>query len=81
MGVPKLALEKKAFQSYTLEEDRKERPDIVNVRLNKHERIMLEALKKTYNGKNDSTILKHFAFLFIKQQVYYDEIRSDLTKL
>lgn len=79
-----MALIKERFQPDKLEEERT-KDDIVNIRLNKHERIMLETLKVTFpmshKRTNDSTVLKHFAFLFIKQQHNYNEIRRDISKL
>lgn len=49
------------------------KPDIVNVRLNYEERLMLEALKKYYKEKNDSTALKKEAFKVLKQNLIFNE--------
>lgn len=53
-----MVLKKKPFVSYTLEGEKKDKPDIVAVRLNKEERAKLEELKEDLNIKSDSKALK-----------------------
>lgn len=53
-----MPIKKKPFVSYTLEEDQKEKSDIVAVRLNKEERAELEEVKEDLNIKSDSKALK-----------------------
>lgn len=61
------------FYSTRLEEDR-EKADIVRVRLNPEERRMLEALKLSYNEKQDSTALKNAAFFFIRLVLNFQKL-------
>ena len=68
-----MTLVREPFERQTLEEDYI-KADIVRVRLNHKERLMLEAVKMSYNEKNDSTALKQAAFLFIKQGLFYEEV-------
>lgn len=63
------------FQRETLEDDFVVQ-DVVSVKLNAEERLMLNALKKYYKTKADSTALKNEAFRVIKQ----NKIFSDLLR-
>ncbi len=58
-----MPIKKAPFRSYTLEEDKKDRPDIFTVRLNKEERAWLEEVKEDLNIKSDSKALKIGAFI------------------
>lgn len=69
-----MSLSRKSFERSTLDENY-ERPDIVNVRLNRIERQWLEALKLCYNESSDSTALKSAAFMVIKQQHHLEVLQ------
>lgn len=73
-------IEKKPFERHTFDEDY-EKADIVSVRLNREERMMLNALKMSYNEKNDGTALKRKAFENIKQQMIYEDLLRNNRKM
>jgi hypothetical protein len=64
-------LVRERFKRQVLDEDY-EKADIVNVRLNREERMMLDALKLCYNESSDSTVLKKEAFRVLKQARAFD---------
>jgi c-di-GMP-binding flagellar brake protein YcgR len=52
-------IEKKSFVNYSL--DQKEEKEIINVRLNDSERLMIEESKKILHQNKDSSTLKQLA--------------------
>lgn len=58
-----MAIEKKPFVNYTLDENKKPYKDVITVRLNQDERAWLEELKEDLNLKSDSTALKTGALI------------------
>ncbi len=55
-------MEKEAFRSYTLADDKKEKQDIVSLRLNPQERKELEEIKRLIQQPKDATAIKTLAF-------------------
>ena len=51
-------LEKKPFENYTLDSEKKDKQDIVPLRLNKEERFLLERDKKFLMSDRDGTTIK-----------------------
>lgn len=71
-----MAVIKKKFQSYTLEEDKKEKMLQVNNRLNHKEQQWLEALKLLHNTPKGSTAFKNEAFRVFKQMEFLEQIKK-----
>lgn len=70
-----MVIARKPFEAGRLEEER-EYADIVNVRLNKDERRYLNVIKLCYKIDNDSTALKHKAFMDYKEAEALAKSRS-----
>ena len=71
-------IKKEAFRSYYLEGE-KPKQDIVNIRLNDEQRLLLENAKKVLEQKKDSTALKQLAT--IGANVVLDKKMSSILEM
>ena len=70
---------RRPFEAKTLEEERKDKPDIINVRFNAMERAWLDESKKNLHISRDSTALKILAEA--GHNVLHGTLGAELLKL
>jgi hypothetical protein len=72
-----MSIEKKAFVSYTLDEERKEETSKpISLKINKQERALIERLKRYTNYDQDSKVLK--IGLIVLEKVILNNFGSDI---